>query len=170
MNFSYITPNLVTGSLSVLLGLIIIYLIPTQLEQPVLIFGQSSAETDPELFPGIVAALLILFGLYTAIFDRKALSWNSWPQISKESLKNVSITILSIIVYSILFEKLGFVISSLFLILFIGNYLGGVSFNSLLIISIIFPLSVFSLFVSVMHVFLPAFPFYEMRLGNFLLM
>ena len=45
MNFSYITPNLVTGSLSVLLGLIIIYLIPTQLEQPVLIFGQSSAET-----------------------------------------------------------------------------------------------------------------------------
>ena len=110
MNFSYITPNLVTGSLSVLLGLIIIYLIPTQLEQPVLIFGQSSAETDPELFPGIVAALLILFGLYTAIFDRKALSWNSWPQISKESLKNVSITILSIIIYSILFEKLGFVL------------------------------------------------------------
>ena len=73
MNFSYLTPNLVTGFLSVLLGLVIIYLIPSQLEQPVLIFGQSSAETDPELFPGIVAVLLIIFGFYTAIFDRKAL-------------------------------------------------------------------------------------------------
>jgi hypothetical protein len=170
MNFSYLTPNLVTGFLSVLLGLVIIYLIPSQLEQPVLIFGQSSAETDPELFPGIVAVLLIIFGFYTAIFDRKALIFNSWPEISKDSIKNVSITILCITIYSILFEKLGFVISSSFLILFIGNFLGSVRFTSLLIIAIIFPLSVFSLFVSVMHVFLPAFPFYEIRIGNFLLM
>ena len=114
--------------------------------------------------------LLIIFGFYTAIFDRKALIFNSWPEISKDSIKNVSITILCITLYSILFEKLGFVISSSFLILFIGNFLGSVRFTSLLIIAIIFPLSVFSLFVSVMHVFLPAFPFYEIRIGNFLLM
>ncbi|HIH99080.1 MAG TPA: CPBP family intramembrane metalloprotease [Nitrosopumilus sp.] len=61
MKNNFLSPNSVTGFLSVILGFTIIYLLPTQLEKPVLIFGQSSAEIDPELFPSFVAILLIIF-------------------------------------------------------------------------------------------------------------
>ena len=118
MKNNFLSPNSVTGFLSVILGFIIIYLLPTQLEKPVLIFGQSSAEIDPELFPSFVAILLIIFGLYTIVFDRKSLTLNSWPRFTKEKLKNIFITILSLILFSIIFEKFGFVISSFLLIFF----------------------------------------------------
>ena len=170
MKNNFLSPNSVTGFLSVILGFTIIYLLPTQLEKPVLIFGQSSAEIDPELFPSFVAILLIIFGLYTILFDRKSLTLNSWPQFTKEKLKNIFITILSLILFSIIFEKFGFVISSFLLIFFLGYYLGNVKIFPLSLISIIFPLSVFSLFVNIMHVFLPTFPYFEFRIGNFLIM
>ena len=170
MKFDKFSPNLLCGIISILFGIFIYYKIPTEVEKPVLIFGQSSSEIDPQIVPTIVALMFLIFGLYTVFYEKDAKISNSWPKVTKQILINISTTIICLILYSILFEYLGFVISSVLLILSLSTFMGNVNFKYLTVISILFPLSIFFLFVNVMHVFLPEFPFYEIRIGNFLIM
>ena len=170
MKFDKFSPNLLCGIISILFGIFIYYKIPTEVEKPVLIFGQSSSEIDPQIVPTIVALMFLIFGLYTVFYEKDTKISNSWPKVTKQILINISTTIICLILYSILFEYLGFVISSVLLILSLSTFMGNVNFKYLTVISILFPLSIFFLFVNVMHVFLPEFPFYEIRIGNFLIM
>lgn len=170
MKFDKFSPNLLCGIISILFGIFIYYKIPTEVEKPVLIFGQSSSEIDPQIVPTIVALMFLIFGLYTVFYEKDTKISNSWPKVTKQILINISTAIICLILYSILFEYLGFVISSVLLILSLGTFMGNVNFKYLTVISILFPLSIFFLFVNVMHVFLPEFPFYEIRIGNFLIM
>lgn len=170
MKFDKFSPNLLCGIISILFGIFIYYKIPTEVEKPVLIFGQSSSEIDPQIVPTIVALMFLIFGLYTVFYEKDAKISNSWPKVTKQILINISTTIICLILYSILFEYLGFVISSVLLILSLGTFMGNVNFKYLTVISILFSLSIFFLFVNIMHVFLPEFPFYEIRIGNFLIM
>ena len=114
--------------------------------------------------------MFLIFGLYTVFYEKNSKISNNWPKFTKQILINISITILCLILYSILFQYFGFVISSVLLILSLGTFMGNVNFKYITVISILFPLSIFFLFVNVMHVFLPEFPFYEIRIGNFLIM
>ena len=170
MKFDKFSPNLLSGVISILFGIFIYYKIPTEVEKPVLIFGQSSSEIDPQIVPTIIAFMFLIFGLYTVFYEKDSQISNSWPKFEKQILINISITILCLILYSILFQYFGFVISSVLLILSLGTFMGNVNFKYITVISILFPLSIFFLFVNVMHVFLPEFPFYEIRIGNFLIM
>ena len=43
MKFDKLSPNLLSGIISILFGIFIYYKIPTEVEKPVLIFGQSSS-------------------------------------------------------------------------------------------------------------------------------
>ena len=170
MKKKFYTPNLVTGFVSILIGIFVIIKIPTEIEKPVLIFGQSSSEINPELVPFIVAIMLIIFGAYTMIKDKNSLLYNSWPVLTKSMLKNVGFTIVCLTLYSIIFNILGFVLSSALLIFVLSQYMGDVNRYISTSIAIIFPLIVFGIFVNVMHVFLPEFPFFEIRIGNYLIM
>ena len=170
MKYSFFTPNLVTGFVSILIGIFIIFKIPSEIEKPVLIFGQSSSEINPELVPLIVSIMLIIFGSYTMIMDRNSSLNNSWPNLSKSILKNVGFAVLCLILYSFLFNWLGFVMASSLLIFVLSQYMGDVKNYISFSLSIIFPLIVFGVFVNIMHVFLPEFPFFEMRIGNYLIM
>ena len=170
MKFNKLSPNLLSGIVSILFGIFIYYKIPSEVEKPVLIFGQSSSEIDPQIVPTIIAFMFLIFGIYTVLYEKDSIKLNSWPKVTKNLLINISATILFLILYSILFQYLGFVISSVLLILSLGTFMGNVNFKYITVISILFPLSIFFLFVNVMHVFLPEFPFYEIRIGNFLIM
>ena len=170
MKFDKLSPNLLRGIISILFGIFIYYKIPTEVEKPVLIFGQSSSEIDPQIVPTIIAFMFLIFGIYTVFYEKNKNISNSWPKVTKQILINISTTIICLILYSILFEYLGFVISSVLLILSLSTFMGNVNFKYLTVISILFSLSIFFLFVNVMHVFLPEFPFYEIRIGNFLIM
>ena len=170
MKFNKLSPNLLSGIISILFGIFIYYKIPSEVEKPVLIFGQSSSEIDPQIVPTIIAFMFLIFGIYTVLYEKDSIKLNSWPKVTKNLLINISATILFLILYSILFQYLGFVISSVLLILSLGTFMGNVNFKYITVISILFPLSIFFLFVNVMHVFLPEFPFYEIRIGNFLIM
>ena len=170
MKFDKFSPNLLCGIISILFGIFIYYKIPTEVEKPVLIFGQSSSEIDPQIVPTIIAFMFLIFGLYTVFYEKDSNISNSWPKFTKQILINISTTIICLILYSILFEYLGFVISSVLLILSLGTFMGNVNLKYITVISILFPLFIFFLFVNIMHVFLPEFPFYEIRIGNFLIM
>ena len=170
MKFDKFSPNLLSSIISIIFGLFIYYKIPSEVEKPVLIFGQSSSEIDPQIVPTIIASMFLIFGLYTFIYEKNSKTSNKWPNITKTLLINISTTIFCLFLYSILFQYLGFVISSVLLILSLGTFMGNVNFKYICLISILFPIAIFFMFVNVMHVFLPESPFYEIRIGNFLIM
>ena len=170
MKLNKFSPNLLSGIISIIFGLFIYYKIPSEVEKPVLIFGQSSSEINPQIVPTIIASMFLIFGLYTVFYEKDSKISNNWPNVTKNLFINISTTIFCLILYSILFQHLGFVISSVLLILSLGTFMGNVNFKYIGLISILFPLSIFFIFVNIMHVFLPEFPFYEIRIGNFLIM
>ena len=170
MKITNITPNFVTSIISIIFGVFIFIKIPTEVEKPLLLFGQSSSEIDPKIVPSIISFMFFIFGFYTLLFERKNQSANTWPLISKQMLLNVFVTIIFLFGYSLIFQSLGFVLSSFLLIFLLGNFMGNVDIKYITLISILFPVIVFFIFVNIMHVFLPEFPFLEIRIGNFLIM
>ena len=170
MNLIKLTPNFISGIISVLLGIFIYLKIPTEVEKPVLIFGQSSSEIDPQIVPTIIALMFFVFGIYTIIFEKNSNVSNTWPKLSRQVLINISVTITLLFMYALLFQFLGFVISSTLLIISLSTFMGNINLKYVILISTLFPLIIFFMFVNVMHVFLPEFPFLEIRLGNYLIM
>ena len=67
MKFDKFSPNLLSGIISIIFGLFIYYKIPSEVEKPVLIFGQSSSEIDPQIVPTIIAFMFLIFGLYICL-------------------------------------------------------------------------------------------------------
>jgi hypothetical protein len=57
-----ITPNLVTSIISIIFGIFIFLKIPTEVEKPLLLFGQSSSEIDPKIVPGIRSSFKVKRG------------------------------------------------------------------------------------------------------------
>ena len=170
MKFLNITPNLITSILSVIFGIFIFLKIPTEVEKPLLLFGQSSSEIDPKVVPSIISFMFVTFGFYTLILERNNKNTNTWPLISKQMLLNISVTILLLFGYSLIFQFLGFILSSFLLIFLLSNFMGNVNVKYVFSLAMFFPFCIFFIFVNIMHVFLPKFPFYELRIGNFLLM
>ena len=170
MNLIKLTPNFISGIISVLLDIFIYLKIPTEVEKPVLIFGQSSSEIDPQIVPTIIASMFFVFGIYTIIFEKNSNVSNTWPKLSRQVLINISVTITLLFMYALLFQFLGFVISSTLLIISLSTFMGNINLKYVILISTLFPLIIFFMFVNVMHVFLPEFPFLEIRLGNYLIM
>ncbi len=117
MKFDKLSPNLLSGIVSILFGIFIYYKIPTEVEKPVLIFGQSSSEIDPQIVPTIIAFMFLIFGIYTVLYEKDSIKSNSWPKVTKNLLINISATILFLILYSILFQYLGNIVIPLSLIL-----------------------------------------------------
>ena len=88
-----ITPNLVTSIISIIFGIFIFLKIPSEVEKPLLLFGQSSSEIDPKIVPAIISFMFFIFGLYTLLFEREDKSISVWPSISKEMLLNVLVNL-----------------------------------------------------------------------------
>ncbi len=146
MKLNKFSPNLLSGIISIIFGLFIYYKIPSEVEKPVLIFGQSSSEINPQIVPTIIASMFLIFGLYTVFYEKDSKISNNWPNVTKNLFINISTTIFCLILYSILFQHLGFVISSVLLILSLGTFMGNVNFKYIGLISILFPLSIFFIF------------------------
>ena len=104
MKIDKLSPNLLSGIISILFGIFIYYKIPTEVEKPVLIFGQSSSEIDPQIVPTIIAFMFLIFGIYTALYEKDSIKLNSWPKVTKNLLINISTTLLCLILYSLLFQ------------------------------------------------------------------
>lgn len=97
MKFNKLSPNLLSGVISILFGLFIYYKIPTEVEKPVLIFGQSSSEIDPQIVPTIIAFMFLIFGFYTVFYEKDSKISNIWPNFTKQILINIFTTTLCLI-------------------------------------------------------------------------
>lgn len=117
----------------------------------------------PKVFPLLLGILMLLFGILLILADiRKFPKTEKERQEAKKSLafgpseKNIVLTILNGILYALLFDRIGYVFSTLvFLELELIVFRGRKHWLNSLIISIIFAIVAFLLFYTGLGVYLP---------------
>ncbi len=152
MNFNRVSAIGFVG-FSVFLFLII----PTQIEKPLLILGQSPG-LDPALFPQIVAAAFGGLGVWYFFKSRKMAEPNGLRALDREAIVNVSVSVVVFIAYALLMEPLGFVPSSTLMIFGLSVFYGVRNYLLVAAVSIAVPSMTYFIFTKGLKVFLPEMP------------
>jgi hypothetical protein len=142
----------------VVLAVLMFLVIPTQIETPLVIFGQSLNALDPKLFPRIVATgFLILGGVY--VFQSLSMTdENGLTKLDREAVVNVSVSVAAFAAYAALMEPLGFIPSSALLIGGLSVFYGLRNIALILAISLGVPTLMFYIFTRLLKVYLPEIP------------
>lgn len=152
MNF-----NTVSAIGFIAFSVLLFVLIPTQIEKPLLILGQSPG-LDPTLFPQIVAGGFGFLGIWFFAKSHKMAEPNGLKALDKEAIVNVSVSVLVFIAYALLMEPIGFVPSSALMVFGLALFYG--IRNILLVgaIAIAVPSVTYFIFTRGLKVFLPEIP------------
>ena len=142
----------------VVLAVALFIAIPTQIETPLVIFGQSLNALDPKLFPSIVAAGFLILGCIYVFTSLSMNDENGLAKLDREAVVNVSVSVAAFAAYAALMEPLGFIPSSALLIGGLSVFYGLRNIVLTLAISFGVPTLMFYVFTRALKVYLPEIP------------
>ncbi len=152
--------DFLSGLISIIFGIIYAYFAYNLKRSPM---GDPMA---PSIFPLIIAVGLIVFGLMLLLKSNVSELKAAFAKIKASttesdilSRKMIILTVLSSIVYAIIFEHLGYVISTFLFITFIMTVLEKNKLKRNLIVSLIFSIVVYYIFFYLLGISLPMTPF-----------
>lgn len=144
--------------LFVALGGFIFLVIPTEIEKPMIIFGQSLNALDPKLFPSIVALAFMGLGAWGFIESFSMTERNELAELNREAAWNVGVTVGALIAYALLMVPLGFVPSSTIMVAGLSFFYGVRNLPLIAAISLGIPVFIYVVFSKGLKVFLPEIP------------
>jgi putative tricarboxylic transport membrane protein len=120
----------------------------------------------PKIFPGMVAVLMIglAIGLLVQEFRPTTDSGETGQAsgIDLENIKQIGLVTVCAVIYTLLFDRLGYIIST---ILFLEGVLlvfnGPKKWKQNTLVAVIFSIVVYVLFFKLLNVYLPPLPFFE---------
>jgi putative tricarboxylic transport membrane protein len=139
-------------------ALFLFAVIPYQIDTPLMILGQSANALDPALFPRLVAAGLLVLGLWYLRQSFSLSEENHFRKLNREGLVNVAITLAAFLLYAFLMEPLGFVVSSTLLVGGLSVFYGVRNPALVVAVSLVVPVTIFLVFTRGLKVFLPEMP------------
>ena len=107
--------RLIEGVVLIGLGALILILIPSQIQT---IPGMET-ETSPSFLPSVLAVLIMIMGAGLIVQGFLSSKRDTPPDLSKVVVFRVGLSVVLLIVYTVLFPRLGFVVTSG---LFVGIY------------------------------------------------
>lgn len=152
MNF-----NTVSAIGFIAFSILLFVIIPSQIEEPLLIMGQSPG-LDPALFPQIVAGAFGLLGVWFLVKSRKMAEPNGLSALDKEAIMNVSVSVAVFIAYALLMEPLGFIPSSALMIAGLSIFYGIRNYLMVVCVALAVPIVTYFIFTKGLKVFLPEMP------------
>lgn len=132
-------------------------LIPSQIEKPLIILGQSPG-LDPALFPQIVAGAFGLLGIWFFIKSKKMTEHNGLRDLDADAIVNVSVSVGVFLAYALLMEPIGFIPSSALMIFGLSVFYGIRNYLLIAAVSIAVPSTTYFIFTKGLKVFLPEMP------------
>ena len=150
--------NIVSAVFFVLFGILLYLITPYQVEEPVIIFGQSLNALDPTLFPRILAVGFVLLGGWYAVVSLGLRERNGFRDLDRQACINVGVSIGAFALYAVAMEPLGFVLSSVLLILGLSAFYGARNLFLIALVGIGVPITIYMIFTRLLQVFLPEFP------------
>ncbi len=140
----------------VVLGIILLAIIPHQVDRPTLLFGQPPSGLDPDLFPRLVASSFVLLGVWFGLASGTLKETNGFAELDREAIINVLITLLVFFAYALLMTRLGFIVSSVLVIAVLSTFYGNRNIWLGFLFSVGVPVSIFLVFTRVLFVSLPS--------------
>lgn len=142
---------------TVALSLIIFALIPSQIERPPMLFGQSEGPLTPAFFPTLVATSLLVLGLLYLWQSPRLKEINGFRELTRTAYWNVAVTMALLVLYSLILVPLGFLLASGIVMALLSLFLGARHWPSIALVAIGLPIAIYAVFRYGLSVGLPEF-------------
>ena len=152
--------NTVAALFLLVFSVVAYLLIPYQIEKPRMLFGRSLMNLEPSLFPRLSIAGLFFLSLWYLTHSFQIAEKNLFKEMGKAGVIRVGVTFLVCLGYALLFEPLGFVLSSALMVLILTIYFGNRNILLIVAVTAAAPLIVYYLFTKTLQVSLPEIPFF----------
>jgi putative tricarboxylic transport membrane protein len=152
--------NTVAALFLLIFSVVAYLLIPYQIEKPQMIFGRSLMNLEPSFFPRLSIVGLFFLSLWYLTHSFQIPEKNLFKEMGKAGLTRVGVTFLVTLGYALLFEPLGFVLSSGLMVLILTIYFGNRNLFLIVAVTAAAPLIVYYLFTKTLQVSLPEIPFF----------
>jgi len=152
--------NTVTAICFLLLWILLFIMIPYQIAKPKLVMGRSLMGLQPTLFPRLATFGAILLSIWYLAISFRLSEKNLFKEVSKNTYFKVIASLIVFTAYALLFEPLGFVLSSFLVAGTLSTYYGNRNILIGLVVSIGVPVAIYYVFTKLLAVSLPEFPFF----------
>lgn len=150
--------NTALGVGCVLFSLFLFAVIPYQVEEPPVLFGQSTTSLDPAFFPTLVAVLFLIVGAVYIWLSFDLREHNGFRDLTRENYWNILFTLAVFVLYAMILQPLGFLLSSGVVVAVLSIFYGARHIPSILLVCIGVPAAVYFVFRSLLKVALPELP------------
>ena len=150
--------NTVLAAACVLFAIFLFAVIPSEVERPPVLFGQTDEGLDPAFFPQLVAGSLLVIGLAYLWVSFRLTDVNGFRGLTRENYFSVAVTVVMFVVYAAILLPLGFVLSSAIVVAALSVFYGARNWPAVAAVAIGVPAIVYVVFRRALSVALPEFP------------
>ena len=155
MNF-----NTLTAIIFIVLWTVMFFIIPYQIQKPMLFMGRSLMGLKPTLFPRLAMLTLIGLGIWYLVISLRINEKNGFKEVAKAGYFRIIVSLVVFVVYAFLFEPLGFVVSSMLVAGTLSTFYGNRNIWVGILVSFGAPLGIYYVFTRLLKVSLPECPFF----------
>lgn len=152
--------NTVVAVLFLLFWSVMFFIIPYQIQKPMLFMGRALMGLEPTLFPRIAVLALIGLNIWFFIISFRIEEKNLFKEVTKDGYFRVIASLVVFGAYALLFEPLGFVLSSFLVAASLSTYYGNRNVLVGIVVSVGIPMGIYFVFTRLLKVSLPEFPFF----------
>lgn len=150
--------NTVLAAACVLFSIFLFAVIPSEVERPLVLLGQSESGLDPAFFPELVAACFMAIGLYYLWVSFRLNDENRFHGLTRENYVSTGFTTFMFVVYAAILQPLGFVLSSAIVVAVLSAFYGSRNWLGIAGVAIGVPAIVYVVFRRALSVALPELP------------
>ena len=152
--------NTYAAILFIVLWTVVFFIIPYQIQKPMLFMGRSLMGLKPTLFPRLATLALIGLSIWFLIISFRIDEKNGFKEVAKKGYFRIIVSLVVFVAYALLFEPLGFVVSSMLVAGTLSTFYGNRNLLIGILVSFGAPLGIYYVFTRLLKVSLPEFPFF----------
>ena len=158
--YRHINYNTVVAIFFIILWTIMFLTIPYQIQKPMLFMGRSLMGLKPTLFPRLAILSLIGLSIWYLVISFRIKDKSLFPEVTRHGYFRIIASLVVFCAYALLFEHLGFVLSSVLVAGTLSTYYGNRNIVVGILVSVGVPLGIYFVFTRLLKVSLPEFPFF----------
>jgi len=158
--YRHINYNTVVAIFFLILWTIMFFTIPYQIQKPMLFMGRSLMGLKPTLFPQIATLALIFLNIWYLVVSFRIKDKNLFTEVTRQGYFRIIASLVVFCAYALLFEHLGFVLSSVLVAGSLSTFYGNRNILVGILVSVGVPLGIYFVFTRLLKVSLPEFPFF----------
>jgi len=152
--------NTFAAIIFIVLWTVIFFIIPYQIQKPMLFMGRSLMGLKPTLFPRLATVTLIGLSIWYLAVSFRINEKNGFKEVAKGGYFRIIVSLVVFVAYAFLFEPLGFVVSSMLVAGTLSTFYGNRNIWVAILVSFGAPLGIYYVFTRLLKVSLPECPFF----------